>query len=542
MRRLLSVSVALFFLFGSGGSWAQDRAPDLILVNGKVVTVDDLFSITEAVAIRGERIVAVGATKEIRSLAGPNTYVTNLDGRTVIPGLIDNHTHMVRASRRWAQEVRLDGITSRSQALDMIKTRARSLKSGEWILVLGGWALAQFRDETSVFTKAELDLVAPNNPVFLQMGFSQGFANSLALKAAGIDERTQDPSGEKFLRDRNGKLAGVLLGGVPIREFLSKLPEVSQEGLMAGARSIIADFNRAGITALLDVGSFGGLNDKDYAPFRELAEEGKLTVRTFYTFWTEAGTPQQAEKAIERLKTTVPFQGDNYFDLIGVGETLYLPIHDSPRQPPIKPTSEQTAVIRKMASTAAESGWHVHLHAVHDQTIHNFVDIFEDVHKQHPIKPLRWVFAHVDGIAAPTLERIRQLGMSVLVHSRPTIAGKEEHEAYGEQAFVRPPLRLIENSGLLWGLGSDTSIVAPYLPFISLWWATTGKMLDGSVVNTQTVSRERALIAHTRSNAYFLFQENNLGSIEPGKLADMVVLDRDYMTVPLMRSKISSLS
>ncbi len=147
---------------------SQPQPADIILTNGKVVTVDDRFSIASAIAIRGERIVAVGSDRDVAAFAGAETRRIDLGGRTVIPGLIDNHMHLLRAGTTWQYEVRLDGVDSRKAALDLLRARAKTTPRGEWIYTLGGWAMEQFADDKTPFTRAELDRALPDHPVFLQ--------------------------------------------------------------------------------------------------------------------------------------------------------------------------------------------------------------------------------------------------------------------------------------------------------------------------------------------------------------------------------------
>src|SRR5438445_9924213 len=166
-----------------------------------------------------------------------------------------------------------------------------------------------------------------------------------------------------------------------------------------------------------------------------------------------------------------------------------------------------------------------------------FLTQYEAINKERPIKGLRWSFSHLDQINEAQLERMKKLGMSAQIHSRPLIQGALMHKVHGEKAWDMPPFRRVQDSGIVWGLGSDATAVTTSNPFYTLWFAVTGKMIGGRQVNRQTITREEALIAHTRSNAHFVFQESNLGSIQPGKYADLVVLDRDYFVVPAQQIK-----
>ena len=185
-----------------------------------------------------------------------------------------------------------------------------------------------------------------------------------------------------------------------------------------------------------------------------------------------------------------------------------------------------------MAMGIAAAGLPLHVHAELHDTIDAFLDQIEAINKEHPIKNLRWVLAHVNQINAAQIERMKKLGMYAAVNPWAVINGAIMHEGFGDGAYDMPPLRTLQDSGIVWGLGTDGTAANQTLPFVTLYFAVTGKMVGGAKVNRQTIGREDALIAHTRKNAYLVFQENNLGSIQPGKLADLVVLDRDYLTVP----------
>lgn len=186
---------------------AQQAGPaDLILTSGEIITVDQKFSIAQAVAVRGDRILAVGTNEEINRLAGSNTRRIDLRGRAVTPGFIDNHSHFQEEGAYWTLELRLDGIESRRQALEMIRAKAQAKGPGQWVFTVGGWSPDQFTDDSRPFTREELDTVAPNNPVYLQVTRQWTFVNSRAIEAIGMD-KMDDPA---ILRDAGGRLTGVI--------------------------------------------------------------------------------------------------------------------------------------------------------------------------------------------------------------------------------------------------------------------------------------------------------------------------------------------
>jgi predicted amidohydrolase YtcJ len=260
---------------------AQQAPPDLVLTNGKVVTVDERFTIAQGLAVRGDRIVAVGSSQEMAKLAGPGTRQIDLRGRTLVPGLIDNHLHLLRAGGTWDLELRWDGIYSRKRAIEMLQERARKVGPGGWVFNIGGWATAQFADNGRPFTREELDEIAPDNPVALQESYYQVFLNSRALKEWGIEAGKPDPpdfvSGS-ILRDAQGRPTGVIRGDIAAtRPVAARLPKVAPERLEASTTSLLHDMNRAGLT------SFGvaGCNADVLQILRRWKGENRLPVRVF---------------------------------------------------------------------------------------------------------------------------------------------------------------------------------------------------------------------------------------------------------------------
>jgi len=528
--------IALVALLGVA-VYAQQPPPDLILTNGKIITVDERFSIAQAVAIRGDRIAATGTNQEIGQLAGANTRRIDLKGKAVIPGLIDNHMHLLRAAATWVKEVRFDGVDSRKQAVEMLRARVKSSAPGDWIYNIGGWAHQQFTEDPRPFTRDELDQIAPNNPVALQESYYQVFLNSRALALLKIEAGAPDPPEflkGSILRDASGKPTGVITGDIAgTRVVASKLPRVAPEQLESSAKALVSDMNRAGLT------SFGvpGCDADVLAIFQKWKAEGHLNVRISCYSGAAAGSPEAVNRSIQQLARMKLFQGDSYIDDVAFGESIYSPLHDPMFALKSNPQPEQLEAWRRIAVAIAQAGLPLHVHAELSGTIDAFLDQVEAVNKEHPIKNLRWALAHVNQINASQLERMKKLGMYAAVHPWAVINGGIMHEGFGNNASDMPPLATIQNSGIMWGLGTDGTAANQTLPFTTLSFAVTGKMAGGTKVIRQTISREDALIAHTRKNAYFVFQEDNLGSIQAGKLADLVVLDRDYLTVPADRIK-----
>ena len=505
---------------------AQQPAPDVILSNGKIITVDERFSIAQAVAIRGDRILAVGTDAEVSKLAAPATRRIDLRGRAVIPGLIDNHMHLTRAGTTWQWEVRWDGVGSRAAALEKLRARAKTVAAGEWIYNLGGWAIEQFADDPRPFTREELDKVVPNNPVFLQASYYEAYLNSRGLQAMGIDDKL--PANDSVVRDSAGHPTGRITEQ-GFRGLVGKLPQAPPAAVEASTLAMIKDLNRAGLTAFGVPGCEADL----IGLYKKWAAEDKLNVRTYCINGVGVGnSAEQVERALPRIAEMKLFQGDNYVDDIFYGESVYGPLHDPMFIKKSDPKPEQLLLWRKIATEIAKDHLPLHVHANLTDTIDGFLDQIEAINKQYPIKNLRWVLAHVNQLNATQLARMRELGMYAAVHPWGVINGGINQRVFGDAAYDMAPLDTIQKSGIVWGFGSDGSRANQILPFTTLYWAVTGKMVGGTKALRQPISREDALIAHTRRNAFLVFQENNLGSIQAGRLADLVVLDRDYLTIP----------
>lgn len=531
LRALLMGACALL---SAAGAAAQQPAADIVLVNGKVVTVDDRFAITQAIAVRDKRVMAVGTTAEINKLKGGQTRVIDLGGRTVIPGLIDNHSHWIRAAEH--DELRFDGVTKRSEAIRLLTQRLKATPAGQWVATLGGWSEEQFTDDARGFPLAELDKLAPGHPVVLQSIYNHSYLNTAALKAAGIDESTPNPPNGTIEKDASGKLTGVVRGAGGVAFVAAKVPHRDADAWLTNTRKLVRYLNSLGITAWLDAGG-RGIDARHYAPYRELARRGELDVRAFYTTIRQPANAAQVDKVLDEIRTLKVFDGNEYFDHVGWGEIAYSPVTTQLLRPGGNTRPEDLAQMRRVMEALAQRGLYFNSHVEMEASIDAFLDTYEQMSKTYPIKALRWSFSHLDQVTEAQLARMKKLGMSAQIHSRPLIQGALMHKAHGDRAWSMPPFRRIQDSGIAWGLGSDATAVTPSNPFYTLSFAVTGEMIGGRKVNNQSITREEALIAHTRNNARYLFLDEQVGSLQKGRLADLLVLDRDYLTVPASQIK-----
>jgi predicted amidohydrolase YtcJ len=509
-------------------------AADTILTNGKIITVDDQFRIAQAVAVRGARIIAVGTNQDITRLAGPNTRRIDLRGRSVVPGMIDNHAHFQEEGAYWTLELRFDGVDTRKQALELIRAKAKATAPGKWVFNLGGWSPDQFMDDKKPFTRGELDKVSPDNPVFLQFTRSEQYLNSKAIEILKLEQRKEP----WIMRDASGRATGVT--GVAGRNVLyneaafldapnggkANLP---MDVIIASQKTMLRDLAKAGLTA-----SGGSCTWEEL--YRQFQREGTASMR-FFCQKTATGGGRGAgaqEKMIAQLASLRYHDGDEWMDNANYGERFPGGGGGDVIAPGPEPIASQEVwdAWGRFALAVAKAGIPAQLHTVTEIAIGEQLTQLEKISKEVDLRPLRWSFMHMEGVTPPQIERMKKLNMFLALNIRPIVSGGLLHRVQGDKGFAMPPMREIQDSGIMWGLGTDAFEVNQFRPFQMLYFAVTGKMVGGTVVNTHTITREQALIAHTRSNAYLFFRENDLGSIQPGRFADLVVIDKDYLTVP----------
>ncbi|MFQ5348774.1 MAG: amidohydrolase family protein, partial [Rhodothalassiaceae bacterium] len=291
-----------------------EKAPDTILYNGRITTLDDETGPASALAIRDGRVIAVGGDAQIRDLAGAATRTVDLGGHRVIPGLIDNHDHVIRATEYWTWEARLDGVTSREESVRILQAKAASLPPEAWLLVLGGWGEEQFTDDPRGFSRAELDAIAPDRPAFLQVRYDYAFANSAWFAAMGLPLAIApgSPPGEglaRFVeRDADGQATGRLDGGFPMIALATRgFPAVTEETQRAGIEALSETLLGYGITSVFDPGGLG-IRPESYSRLQAMADAGALRLRFFYSLWDGVvNTPEGAQHLIHRLETETPF-------------------------------------------------------------------------------------------------------------------------------------------------------------------------------------------------------------------------------------------
>lgn len=507
--------------------------PETILLNGKIVTLDDASTIAEALAIEGDTIVSVGTNEEVSALQGADTNVIDLDGRTVIPGLIDSHIHAIRAGLTYGVELDWTAVSSLEEGLRMIQDAAHGAPADSWVLVAGGWHENQFPERRGP-TAEELAEIAPNHPVYIQHMYEYAVLNPKALEILALKSDEDVPPAGKLERSPDGKPTGIIQGNVPTFATLyGKLQQPDIAGQIEGTRAYFRRLNSLGLTGVNDVAG-GGLQAGHYQPLFKIWKDGQLNLRVAYHFQS-----QKRGGEVDDIKATLAMLprgfGDDMLRFNGVGEVVIWSMHDGDTTGPgFQAPEEGKEALREVARWAAEQGIVVHMHASSDGAAGQILDIFEEVHQETPIDQLRWVIPHIEDLSVETMQRMKALGMGFGVQDRLYFQGDRFLERMGKEAARRaPPIKTAMAEGLVVAAGTDSHRVAPYDPFVSLEWLVTGRSNAGTELRgpEESPSREEALRMYTVNGAWMAFDEDKRGTLEAGKWADLAVLSEDYLSV-----------
>jgi len=522
MQRVHSVAVFIFVGVMASPAFAQTRGDtcgEIVLHNGRITTMDDRNTTASSLVIRGDRIAGVGAAGGIPPHS-PCATVIDLQGRRVIPGMIDTHAHPSYFTARPGHYLVLDAAASIADVQARLRARAAAVPPGEWITALGGWSLTHIA-ENRMPTAAELDAAAPGHPVLLVLGgFGRdtGAANSLGRKWLAGQGVTFD-NDQGALSDAAARAA--------INALRARMTFEDQKRQLA---DLLTHYASLGVTTQVDnggpsppnaelksisLGGDGGLNLIDpatgYLPHVALDREGRLPGRLRLMFYTRELTP-----AVPLLKDRFDNQmtdlGSDWLRVTGVGERVV----STEWLPDGQPTPQYQAAV----TAIAERGWTLQQHSDANDARRQ-VELWEKVNARTPLAPLRWTLAHGRGLDTPLLNRLKAMGVGV------SIAGGRY---LSDGKSPQPPIRTIVESGVRASYGSDNPSNPPTNPWFHLYAIVTGRNFQGTLVAAdQTLARLDALRLYTRDGAWFSRDEQRLGSLEVGKLADLVVLSGDFL-------------
>jgi hypothetical protein len=520
----------------SGGESGGVGAPasTTVLVNGKIAVLDPGNTVVQALGYRDGVIIAVGTNDQVRQAAGSNAQVIDLKGRTVIPGLIDGTLHGVRNSVDcFLRQVRHDTTTTRQEALAAYAAKGKELPAGTWIFTWSGWNVSQL-DKPGMFTRAELDEAVPNDPVAIQgVGFTGIQTNSKGLDATGFASGSTDPG---VVKDGNGRPTGQLTGtaAATLRATMGKqLRTISIDQQVACMKAFMREANRVGLTSWDDPAGNDQFDpqgrqqelltgEHGYQAINQIHRDGQMTVRVVLHFSCFTTGVPALDCVKQYTPTAVSLVGDDWLRIGGMGEELTTNMSNG-----LYPMPDYQLAVDYLA----ENRWNLEHHAQSPAQQAEVVEAWERANAKASIKELGWRMLHPFGGAAyptdDTLRRLKALNAGVVLTNS---------NSQGQLTQEHPPFRRAYESGTRMCLGTDALNVSTYAPFNNLWYTISGKTLDPAIVGVQPdqrLTREQALRAATANCAWFIHLDNKVGTLEPGKYADLVVLTKDYFSIPV---------
>jgi predicted amidohydrolase YtcJ len=529
------------------------QAPvDTIYYNGHIVTMWDEHAEVEAVAIRGDRFVAAGSTADVRTLATSATRQIDLGGKTVLPGLQDSHTHPISAALS-EQDAPVPVMHSIPEILAQIRKLAGVTPPDRVIFLPKVYStrLAERRYPN----RYELDEAAPRHAAMTDNGYAS-VLNSMALRRIGVGRETPQPGNGKIIKDDKGEPTGLILGAPQLLGDLRRSKPATYDDMIWALKAMQTRYNEVGLTSTIDRGE----GPEGFRVYQHLRERGELTVRSYVTYLLGGqGTPEQLRQEIERIPFVTGF-GDEWFRvgslkvvadggiLIGTaylrepyGEnTAIYGYHDPDYRGVLSVPREN---LTEMARAANRLGWQMTAHTTGGGATDALLDAYEAANRERPIADRRFTVTHGNFPDRNAIDRARRMGVAFDVQPAWLhLDGAAIKDVFGP-ARMRDflPLRSLLHAGVMTAGGSDHMIrfdsrnaINPYNPFFGMWMAITRKTTDGMVLGPdETVTREQALRMWTLNGAWLTFEEKSKGSIEPGKLADMVVISKDFLRCPV---------
>jgi hypothetical protein len=530
----------------------SELPPSQIYYNGHILTVDSGFRAVEAMAVRGDSILAVGSDDEVLALASSATERIDLDGKTVLPGLMDSHVHAPSAAMyEFSQPV--PQMESISDVLSYIQARGDVLETGRWIR-LSQVFITRLREQRYP-TRAELDRAAPGNPVVFATG-PDASLNSLALSLSGIDADFRVAEGEPCRVERDpatGEPTGILRNCSQYIKYRSSEREPTEEDRLARLKELFADYNAVGITSIVDADT----SDSEVELYSKLHDRSELSCRTYMMLSVNAAAPlseietrirQAAQNPLHERNEMLWLRGvKSYLDggmLTGSaymrepwGVSKIYSIQDPKYRGVLFIEPEKLYEIAKMALSND--------HSVGDGAVHNMLDAYERINRDDfPVRERRPSITHANFMSADAIGKMNELG--VVANLQPDwlfLDGATLRKQFGEDrlTYFQPYKTLFEQNVVVGGgsdhmqkIGSFRSI-NQYNPFLGMWITLTRqpRWTEEPLHTEQAISREQAIRLYTVNNAFLTFSEDVKGSLEPGKLADFIVLDRDILTCPL---------
>jgi predicted amidohydrolase YtcJ len=529
MLRLILAAILTGALLATPINAASAETADTVLFNGKILIVDKDFSQHEAIAIAHGKVLATGTSTDMKKLAEGGAKMIDLGGRTVIPGLTDGHIHGIRAALTFGTEVNWIGVPSLKEALEKIRQAAKTQEPGSWIIVAGGWTEEQFAEKRRP-TPQEVAEAGGDHPVYIQHLYDWLLLSPKAMETLGLhSDADVAPGGKLELGPDNRPTGVVIAGGNALGKIFDRLPKPTLQQQVAGSKKFFREMNALGITGIVDGGGVS-MYPANYQAVFKLWHDKQLTVRVAYHLCAPKPGSELAD--LQNLTQLLPQGfGDDMLHFNGPGEIL---IWADWTDGDI--TADGKAKLAELLRWAASKGYTIQLHWNPDRTVHDLLDIVEDINKDYPVRDLRWTVLHLYNASEDSLKRMQALGLIWGVQDGLYFGGERLQQEVGvEAAKQMPRIATALRLGLTVAAGTDAHRVSSYNPFISLQWYLDGTTIGGVKTRSdeQAPSRAQALEMYTRAPAFMANEDNLRGTLEAGKFADLAVLSADYLTTPV---------
>ena len=525
--------------------------PDVIYYNGSIITVSSAHPTAQAVAIRGDRFAAIGTDAEVLKTAGPQTRKVDLGGKCVLPGIIESHVHPISAAL-----AEIDGplplLHSIREIQSYIRAQAQKLPADRLIFVPKVYS-TRLTDHRYP-NRYELDEAAPQREAMIDNGYASVLDSAL-LKKLGITRDTPQPANGRFIKDEKGEPTGLILGAPQLLGKLRGSRKYSADERVSALKKMLKTYNSVGITSIIDRSE----GPEGFRAYQTLRQAGELTARAYVTYLIQAqGTPAQVREEIEHIPFVTGL-GDDWLRvgslkavadggiLIGTaylrepyGTHTQIYGYVDPDYRGVLSVPRENLV--QMAKSADELGWQMTAHTTGGGATDALLDAYEAADREKPIAGRRFTVTHGNFPDRNAIARAKRLGVAFDIQPFWLyLDGPAIQPVFGAERMKHfQPLRDLFDAGIVVAGGSDHMIrfdpreaTNPYHPFLGMWIAITRKMVDGNVLNPeQRISRMEALKMWTWNGAWLMFEEKDRGSIEPGKLADLVVISKDYARCP----------
>ncbi|HEX6157487.1 MAG TPA: amidohydrolase [Burkholderiales bacterium] len=538
-RDFIKGSVGLAALSGCSTLMPAEPA-DTLIVNARIATLDPDQPNAEAIAIRGERILAVGNPGELERYRGPNTRVIDAGRRIVIPGLNDAHTHFIRGGLTYTNEVRWDGVPSLAEGLRRVREQARRTPAPHWVQVIGGWTWAQFQEKRFP-TLEEINAASGDTPCMIMHLYDRAWLNRAAIRVLGWEKEVPKLFGGYVERDAGGTTTGLVMSTTSLASLVAvwlRVPRLSPEEQIASTRHFMREHNRLGVTSVIDAGGGGQNFPENYAAIAKLAADNQLTLRIAYELFAQAPGKELGNYQ-EWAKLVKIGQGNDYYRMVGAGEYILYAAGDPAnfaKDWNVAPPGVMEKNFGEVVKYLAGLGWPFRQHATFDATASRILNVLEDVNRELPLKKLRWGLDHCETLTPKTLERIAALGGHVNIQNRMSLDGEAFLAKYGAPAAAdAPPIARIREMKIPLACGTDGNRATSYNPWVGVHWLLTGRTLGGAQLQGEKnlLGRTDALRLWTEGGAWMSSEEDKKGTLAAGKLADLVLLSGDYFSMPV---------